>query len=257
MRCLVVSLVLLSPALVQAEYSPASSHEQRGKTPLLQSGPSSWIHSTSIRLSQHTETKAQDSQNKWVMRPQASELEWSLLWLEGFSGAIVAAVSSLLFQTWADIAIVNNTPTAENVEVAGWASTIGTFGVVPWLVGLTVYLLGKLSHVYVGNYWWALAGAYVGGAVSFGLGRLISFLDTTVRKDIATPIRFILDGVLMAFGAVLLHTLFLKKSGDFIQLGALLQWDGHHVRLGVPVPQFTQPTQKDVAVTLPLFSGTF
>lgn len=185
-------------------------------------------------------------------------VEWPLVLLQGFSGMIVAGVTSFLLQTLVDLVVIGPLITAEDLEKSGIISTVVVLAVVPWLVAGTVYGLGQLSNNYRGSFWWALIGAYVGEGIAFGLGLLLNSIDTSDRKNISRLVRFLLDGLLIGVGSVLFYTLFRSSTGSFVRIGSLLQrQEGGRWAWGVPLPRVSQHENGETMVSFPVFSGRF
>ncbi len=184
-------------------------------------------------------------------------VEWPLVLLQGFSAVVVGAFGSFMVQALIDLALAPTIQTTADIETSGLVSNISTLLIMPWIIGATVYGLGQLSNNYTASFWWALAGAYVGQGVAFGVGLLLNYLDTSDRKNTSRLIRFLLDGLLMGVGSVLLYTLFRRSKGTFQQIGTLVRYQDGKVAWGLPIPVVTRPQPNETLVTVPILAGQF
>jgi hypothetical protein len=183
-------------------------------------------------------------------------MEWPLIALQGFSGMIVATVSSILLRYVLEFAIIGSNITNENIRIASLSAGIISLAVTPWIVSGTVYGVGRLSHNYEGHFWWALLGAYAGEALAFGLAQLMRELDTSPNKDISRILTFIFEGLLTSVGTVIFYVLFRRANADIIHIGSLLNLECGRWRWGIPLPQIAR-WENQTTTSIALISGRF
>lgn len=224
--------------------------------PLVKSSSSKWKPSLRLRLRRVSQIQSEPLQNDAVQPPK----EWGLLFLQGFSGAIVATVSSIVLQSLLDIALINSqgqqNQTRESIQTAIYVRSAIVFAAVPWLVGGIVYGLGKLSNMYEGSFWWALLGGYAGQLLSVGLNALFVALDTTTQKSVARGLGFVFDGLLTGLGAILLYALFQTPYKGIQTIGSLLQLRKGQWSWGIPLPNVAQ-VQGETIAHISILSGRF
>jgi hypothetical protein len=193
--------------------------------------------------------------NQGTLQPP---LEWPVILLQVFSGAVVASVSSFLTQTLVDAAQLGSatTLTDEERQTGSYIRSAIVLTVVPWPVALTIYGLGRVSNNYYGSYWWALAGSYAGELVAFGLNLLFTSIDQSKDQEISRLVAFLLDGLLTAIGGTLLYTLFRKQYKGIQQIGSLIQFRDKQWTWGIPLPKLVQ-TREQTIVSVPVLSGRF
>ncbi|TNE49048.1 MAG: hypothetical protein EP343_14360 [Deltaproteobacteria bacterium] len=192
-----------------------------------------------------------------VSESSVPPVEWPLVLLQGFSAVVVGAFGSFMVQALIDLALAPTIQTTADIETSGLVSNISTLLIMPWVIGATVYGLGQLSNNYTASFWWALAGAYVGQGVAFGVGLLLNYLDTSEKKNTSRLVRFLLDGLLIGVGSVLMYTLFRRSKGTFQQIGTLMRYQDGKVAWGLPIPLVTQPQPNETLVTVPILAGQF
>ncbi len=194
-----------------------------------------------------------------LSKATAPSVEWPLVVLQGFSGMIVAGVSSYLLQTLVDLSIVGpvlSERSATDFQTAGIVGTLVTSAVIPWIIGGTVYALGRLSNNYRSSFWWALLGAYLGEGVAMGVGLLLNAIDQSEGRSTSRLIRFLLDGLLVGVGSVLFYTLFRYPLGNVQQIGSLLQYNHGSWAWGLPLPRLSS-VSNNTTVSIPVLSGRF
>ena len=197
------------------------------------------------------------NQNKQSLRiVDQTPLDWPIILLQGFSGSIVGSVAHLIFQSIFQAIFINEKSSLDDLNMTIFLSTSVTFGIVPWLTALSVYALAPFIYAYHGSYWWALIGAYVGGGVSFALGQLVYYADSSRLKSVAIPMQVLFNGLFMGIGSVLFFTLFRRPFKDIIQLGSLLNFSGNRFSWGVPLP-LAMGEKEHLKVSFSLLSGHF
>lgn len=180
--------------------------------------------------------------------------DWGIFALQGFSGLVTGAFGAFVLHTLIDTLFITSQADKSVLEAGGLIKNSVVLLTIPWAVSAVVSMIGNLSQTHEGSYWWALAGAFAGGAVSFGvnLGLERSGMDFVS----ISVLQFLSNGVLMVAGSMLFYYLFRKQRAGLIRLGSLVQVQDGRLSFGVPIPMLHTTTEGS-RLSLPLLQGRF